>query len=250
MGAWLDGLLTNRVREAAPVFAALLSPQGKIVADMVVTPDANGGAGGGGGYLIDTTEAMGAELLGRLKMYVLRAPIMVEAVDVMVQAVWDEDEAAGHVDPRHASLGRRVIGAAGVADASLADYDRHRLSLGVPDSLFDYGPGEMFPHDACMDELNGVDLHKGCFVGQEVVSRMARLGTVRKRIRTVLLEGEANVGDEVRAGAQKEGRRVGDVLHVEGGMASALMRLDRVAAATESLTVGGVPCRVMAGPQG
>lgn len=238
---WLDGLITNRVRADAPVFAALLTPQGKIIADMVVTP-------GEGGAWLDTPEAMGADLLKRLKMYVLRAPITVEDVsaDHAVHAVWDVDEdTPGQPDPRHPSLGHRVIGAA-LGEGDLVAYDRHRLSLGIPDSQFDFGPVEMFPHDAAMDELNGLDLKKGCFVGQEVVSRMARLGTVRKRIRTVLLSGEASPGEAITAGT----RRIGDILHVNGNMASALVRLDRMEAATEGYRVGDAPCEIMAGPNG
>ena len=248
MAGWLDGLLTNNVQADAPTFAALLSPQGKILADMVVTPDS-------GGFLLDTPEAMGAGLLQRLRMYVLRAPITVEDVSAThdVEAVWDDgaaDEAAeGQPDPRHPSLGVRRIGPveeSGNLSDNLAAYDRHRLSLGVPDSQFDFGPGEMFPHDAAMDELHGLDLKKGCFVGQEVVSRMARLSTVRKRIRTVLLQGGAEAGDTLEAGA----RRVGVILHVNGDMASVLVRLDRLEGAATGLTVNGAPASVMGGPNG
>ena len=245
VGEWLDGLLTNSVRADAPVFAALLTPQGKIIADMVVTPIT-------GGFRLDTTEAMGAELLKRLKMYVLRAPITVEDVSgaVALYAVWDEDEAdlpaGARPDPRHASLGHRAFGAPGLSEGDLSAYDAHRLGLGVPDSLFDYGPTEVFPHDADMDELNGIDLKKGCFVGQEVVSRMARLGTVRKRMRAVVMEGEAQAGDPVQSGT----RRVGDLLHVRGNMGMALVRLDRMEAATEGYAVNGAPVRIMEGPNG
>ena len=245
VGAWLDGLVTNSVREDAAAFAALLTPQGKIIADMIVSPL-------DGGYRLDTTEMMGAELLKRLKMYVLRAPIMVADVSesVAVYAVWNEDEvdlpAGAQPDPRHASLGYRAFGAPGLAESDLGAFDAHRLSLGVPDSLFDFGPSEVFPHDADMDELNGIDLKKGCFVGQEVVSRMARLGTVRKRMRGVVLEGEAGAGDPVMSGS----RRVGDILHVNGNMGMALVRLDRMEAATEGYTVNGAAVEVMGGPNG
>ena len=242
---WLDGLITNSVRADTPVFAALLTPQGKIIADMVVTPIT-------GGFRLDTPKAMGAELLKRLKMYTLRAPITVEdaSESVATYAVWDEAEddlpAGAYPDPRHASLGYRAFGVPSLAEVDLAAYDAHRLGLGVPDSLFDYGPSEVFPHDADMDEMNGIDLKKGCFVGQEVVSRMARLGTVRKRMRAVVLESEAEAGDPIQSGS----RRVGDILHVHGNMAMALVRLDRMEAATEAYTVGDSPVRVMEGPNG
>ena len=240
---WLDGLITNSVpRDGRTAFAALLTPQGKIIADMVLTPTADG-------VRLDTPDAMADDLLKRLRMYVLRAPITVAVEEGMtIHAVWnaDEDMPGAQDDPRHASLGQRVIAPALPTDATIEDYDAHRLSLGVPDSLFDFGSAEIFPHDAAMDELNGIDLKKGCFVGQEVVSRMARLGTVRKRIRAVVLSGAAEAGDTVQSGT----RRVGDILHVQGAMASALVRLDRMEAATEGYTVNGAPAEIMGGPTG
>ena len=236
--AWLDGLVTNTVRADAVVFAALLTPQGKIVADMFVTPD-------GGRLLLDATPEMGAELKTRLGMYVLRAPVVVEEIDVRVFRVW-EGEDVGHADPRHASAGRRVIGEDLVADAALQDWDAFRLSLGLPDSQFDFGPAQVFPADADMDELGGVDYKKGCFIGQEVVSRMHRMSTVKKRMRAVVLGGEASAGDLLEAG----GRRVGDLLHVNGKMAMALVRLERLAAAETVLSVNGHEAQVMGGPNG
>ena len=242
--AWLDGLVTNTVRADAVVFAALLTPQGKIVADVFVTPDE-------GRLLLDATPDMGAELKKRLGMYVLRAPVMVEEVDARVFRVWEEEADVGHADvghadPRHASAGRRVVGGDLVADATLEAWDAFRLSLGLPDSQFDFGPTQVFPADADMDELGGVDYHKGCFIGQEVVSRMHRMSTVKRRMRAVVLGGEAGAGDILEAG----GRRVGDLLHVRGNMAMALVRLERLAAVDTILSVNGQEAQVMGGPNG
>jgi len=239
--AWLDGLLTNTVRGDGVSFAALLTPQGKIIADMFVTPD-------GDRLLLDTTPEMGLELKKRLAMYVLRAPVAVEDVSgsVRVYRVWDTDQDMGMDDPRHASAGRRRLGGVMPTDASEADWDAFRLSLGLPDSQFDFGPGEVFPADADMDELHGVDYRKGCFIGQEVVSRMHRMSTVKKRMRAVILSAEAKDGDVLKAGE----RRVGDVLHVRGKMGMALVRLERLAAAQTGLNVNGEPAEVMAGPNG
>ena len=231
---WLEGLITNTL--SAPVtFAALLTPQGKIIADFFVTED-------GDALLLDTTKAMGAGLAKRLSMYRLRAPIEIEDVSDThpVHVIWDaDDDAPGHADPRHPSLGHRVVGAA--MSATGGDYDAHRLSLGVPDSEWDFGPVSTFPMDACMDQLGGVNYAKGCFVGQEVVSRMKRMSSVRKRMRGLVLDGPAESGDSIKAGE----RTVGKVLHVNGNLAMALVRIDRLREASESPTLRGERVQIM-----
>ena len=229
---WLEGLITNSL--SGPVtFAALLTPQGKIIADFFITDR-------GDHLLLDTTPEMGAGLAKRLAMYKLREAIEIEDVSSShaLACYWGGD-GPGEADPRHPALGTRVLGAGGAAGGG--DYDAHRLSLGVPDSEWDFGPNSTFPMDACMDQLGGVDYAKGCFVGQEVVSRMKRLGSVRKRMRGTVLGGPAERGDPIKAG----GRTVGQVLHVNGRAAMSLARLDRLKDATESPTVRGERVRIM-----
>jgi len=92
-----------------------------------------------------------------------------------------------------------------------------------------------------MELLNGVNFSKGCFVGQEVVSRMKRMTTVKKRMRGVLVEGDANAGDRILSGE----RVIGDVLHVNGKAGMAMIRLDRLRAAEHSLMLNGAPVKVM-----
>ena len=228
---WLEGLITNSL--SAPVtFAALLTPQGKIIADFMVTDR-------GDHLLLDTTPEMGPGLAKRLSMYKLREAIEIEDVtDTHPLAVfWGGADGPGEADPRHPSLGTRAFGRPGGSD----DYDAHRLSLGVSDSEWDFGPNATFPQDACMDQLNGVDYGKGCFVGQEVVSRMKRLGSVRKRMRGTVLSGPAERGDPLKAGT----RTVGQVLHSHNGLAMSLVRLDRLRDATESPTVRGERVDIM-----
>ncbi|MGJ8560781.1 MAG: YgfZ/GcvT domain-containing protein [Litorimonas sp.] len=232
---WFSGLITNSL--SGPVtFAALLTPQGKIIADLFVT-DRNDH------LLIDTTPEMGAALLKRLKMYRLRAPIDIEDVSEThhIHCLWnvDADDETGDLDPRMPALGRRLI--ADTPMATTGNWDSHRLSLGVPDSEWDFGVQTTFPADACMDQLNGVDFKGGCFVGQEVVSRMKRMTTVRKRMRGVVLGGPAEAGDKIKCGE----RSVGQILHVNGGRAMALVRLDRLREATESPTVRNARVEVM-----
>lgn len=231
---WFSGLITNSL--GGPVtFGALLTPQGKIIADLFVTDR-------GDHLLVDTTPDMGPVLLKRLKMYRLRAPIDIDDVSDthFVHALWDceADSEMGDLDPRLPALGRRLI--TDVPKKSTGDWDTHRLSLGVPDSEWDFGVQTTFPADACMDQLNGVDYHGGCFVGQEVVSRMRRMTTVRKRMRGITLNGAAEAGDLLKAGE----RTVGQILHVNGSQAMALVRLDRLREASVSPTVRGEPITV------
>lgn len=232
---WFSGLITNSL--GAPVtFAALLTPQGKIIADLFVTDR-------GDHLLIDTTPDMGPGLHKRLKMYRLRAPIAIEDVSGThhLHCLWDcePDEVRGDLDPRLPALGRRLIADAPMGNTG--DWDTHRLSLGVPDSEWDFGVQTTFPADACMEQLNGVDFKGGCFVGQEVVSRMKRMTTVRKRMRGLTLSVPADAGDKIKCGE----RAVGQVLHVNGGQAMALVRLDRLREATEGPTVRDAQVVVM-----
>lgn len=231
---WFSGLITNSL--GGPVtFAALLTPQGKIIADLFVTDQ-------GDHLLVDTTPDMGEPLHKRLKMYRLRAPIEIEDLSAThhLHCLWNcgEDEVRGHADPRSPALGRRWISDAPMENTG--DWDAHRLSLGVPDSEWDFGVQTTFPADACMDQLNGVDFKGGCFVGQEVVSRMKRMTTVRKRMRGLTLSAPADLGDTIKCAD----RTVGNVLHVNGLQAMALVRLDRLREATESPTVRDAPVEV------
>ena len=216
---WLDGLITNNL-EADMTFAALLTPQGKIIADFFVIKD-------GEDVLIDTPAKFGAGLIKRLTMYRLRAKIEITETDLSIYAAWDGTGDEGHADPRDAKLGQRIISGDLEATHSEDDYDQHRLALGIPDSQWDFDTAEMFPADMNMDLLAGVDFKKGCFVGQEVVSRMKRKTTVRKRARGLSYTGDIS-GDTITCGE----RTVGTVLHSRGGNGMALMRLDRLAEAT------------------
>jgi folate-binding protein YgfZ len=232
---WLSGLITNSL-DASITFAALLTPQGKIIADLFVHKD-------GADLLVETSSKFAEGLHKRLRMYRLRAPIEIEQTDLQVEAIWDEDDRPGQQDPRLPALGHRHLTATPSGDG---DYNAHRLSLGVPDSEWDFETTKVFPADANMDLLNGVNFSKGCFVGQEVVSRMKRMTTVKKRMRGIILEGEAKAGDRILSGE----RVIGDVLHVHGKMGMAMIRLDRLRAAEIGLTLNGGPAEVMAAVDG
>ena len=223
--AWLDGLITNSLKNDM-TFSALLTPQGKIIADFFVTKE-------GDDLLLDTSPKFAESLFKRLRMYKLRAPI--EITDITethnVYAFWDGEGEEGYADPRHATLGRRLI-TEDYLDGT-DDYNAHRLSLGVVDSEWDFETVTTFPADANMDLMNGLDFKKGCFVGQEVVSRMKRMTTVKKRMRGLVLTGDAQSGDKIMAGE----RIIGDVLYVHGAMGMGLIRLDRLKAAEAEPTI-------------
>lgn len=260
-GKLLGGLITNEMSQldAAPVlYAALLAPQGKVLCDFFVVKTANG-------FLLETLKARAGELVKRLTMYKLRAAAEIRDVsdDYRVGVVWDgavaPDDAGGDVlmfaDPRLAALGQRVLVSSAVSGAAFAQsigasaatedaYHAHRIGLGVPEGGRDFVFGDTFPHEALLDQLHGVSFTKGCFVGQEVVSRMQHRTTVRKRI--VMVRADADLPGEplpVLAG-QAEIGRLGSVAGARG---LALARIDRVAEAQRdgvTLTVGGVPVRV------
>ena len=233
---WLSGLITNQI--GGPItFAALLTPQGKIIADFFLYRD-------NAALLLDTPSKFAEGLHKRLRMYRLRAPIEIEETELTVTAAWDLDEMKGFADPRLPALGHRILGTD--QQKSEGDYNAHRLSLGVPDSEWDFETAKVFPADANMDLLNGVNFSKGCFVGQEVVSRMKRMTTVKKRMRGILFEGEAAAGDRILSGE----RVIGDVLSTHGKMGMAMMRLDRLREASFELTLNGAPVQVMSAVDG
>ncbi len=235
---WLDGLITNSAAGDMS-FAALLTPQGKIIADFFVTKD-------GKALLIDTPSKFSADLFKRLRMYRLRAPIEIEDISEThnVYVMWEGEGEEGLADPRHISLGRRLITKGDIE--TTGDYNAHRLSLGIVDSEWDFGTVTTFPADANMELMNGVDFKKGCFIGQEVVSRMKRMTTVKKRMRGLILSGKAEAGDKIMAGE----RVIGDIRSVHSGMGIGLIRLDRLKAAEVSPTVNDKPVEIMGAPDG
>jgi folate-binding protein YgfZ len=248
----LQGVITNDMDllSAQPaIHAALLAPQGKILFDFFVAKAADG-------YLLEVAADKAADLAKRLAMYRLRAKVDLEdrRADYRVFALWGgaadtcEDAAAvSFRDPRLSALGVRVLTAAPFApaaaarhvEASAEDYHAHRIALGVPEGGKDYAFGDAFPHEADLDQLHGVSFAKGCFVGQEVVSRMQNRASVRKRIVPVVGDAPLQAGAEVVAGAAV----IGTVGSVAGAHALALIRLDRAAEAAakgDRLVAGGV----------
>jgi hypothetical protein len=234
-------------------FCALLTPQGKIVADFLV---AEAAAKDGGGFFLDIPKALAGTLLAKLNLYKLRAKVMVEDLsDILgVVAAWDGGGTTGYGlcygDPRLAALGMRAmlpphlaVTAAAELGADLVDaaqYEAHRIALGVPEGGADFSYGDAFPHEADMDQLGGVDFTKGCYVGQEVVSRMEHRGTARSRAVPIRYDGTAPppAGAAITAAE----RQVGTMGSAAAGRGIALLRLDRAAEALshgEALSCAG-----------
>lgn len=250
---FLQGLITadvDAVSDDAAQFGALLTPQGKILFDFLVFGD-------GDALLLDTLKSHAGDLAKRLIFYKLRAKV--EIADLsdshMVIAAWDGAEDAAisgfAADPRHDGLGRRRLveradfqPPEGWRAAGMDDWDGHRLSLSIPEAGRDYAYGDVFPHDVDMDALNGVDFEKGCYVGQEVVSRMQHRATARRRIISVSAETPLPAsGTEMEAG----GKIVGTLGSSVGKHGLALVRLDRAKSAIDGgapILAGDLPVRL------
>jgi len=256
--SFLQGVLTQDVETLAPLqarYGALLTPQGKILFDFLVVrlPGAEPA------FALDCTAAQAPDLARRLAFYKLRAKATVadESADHGVVAYGgDEPEmtpgAIVYLDPRDPRLGHREIlpraKAVAIGEAGLADYEALRVACVVPKGGFDFDYGDAFPHDVNMDLLHGVDFRKGCYVGQEVVSRMKHRGGLRKRVLRVEFDGPAPApGTPILDGDLP----VGSLGASAGAAALALLRTDRVEEARlagRSLTAGGAPVRVGVAP--
>ena len=257
---FLNGLVTADVTEIKPGlgrFGALLTPQGKIIVDFLIT---EAPAGHGDGFLFDCPRALAQTLADKLAFYKLRAKVKVENLSdgFGVMAAWDGELAVKpdltFADPRDPALGWRILApeelkqkVADLIGADLVDsdaYEVHRIALGVPRGGLDFAYGDAFPHETNMDRLNGIDFDKGCYVGQEVVSRMQHRGTARTRTVKVLLDGpRPETGVSILAGDKV----VGTMGSAAGTAGLALIRTDRAAdalAAGLSLTAGGLAIRV------
>ena len=243
---FLNDLITSDVPEAGgkAAYGGLLTPQGKVLFDFIVFRD-------GERFLFDLPKTAVADFVKRLGFYRLRAKVEIADLshERIVVVAWGSSVAPVvdgplAADPRLADLGFRAIVPAGAdiapgfEEGALEEYDAHRIRLGVPEGGIDFMFGDSFPHDADMDQLAGVDFTKGCYVGQEVVSRMEHRGTARRRFVLATAAGSLPAaGTPLMAGE----KAIGTLGSSGGTRALALVRLDRVKEATAS----GIP--IMAG---
>jgi folate-binding protein YgfZ len=208
----------------------------------------------GGGFFLDVPRTVMGALIAKLNLYKLRAKVLIEDLSEVlgVLAAWDGSgttrQGLAYPDPRLPALGLRVMLPPHLAAATAAElgagmvgadqYEMHRIALGVPQGGADFTYGDAFPHESDMDQLGGVDFTKGCYIGQEVVSRMEHRGTARTRAVPVRYDGaKPQAGMQVTAG----NRQIGTMGSSSSGRAVALLRLDRAAeaiAGNETLIAG------------
>jgi tRNA-modifying protein YgfZ len=233
--AFLHNLLTCELvtlQAGQAAYGALLSPQGKILHDVFVMATTDGA-------LIDCQGDQAEDLLKKLMMYRLRAKLTI-ALDAMLDVVAASEQLPdGYVDPRLPAIGYRAFRPRGLTPSG-ESYNEARLSLGLADSS-DIGSNVHFPHEANFDQMNGVSFSKGCYVGQEVVSRMQHRSTARSRILPVIYDAEAPAkGAAIHSGETV----IGEMLSSSGQQALALLRLDRLVEAKVPLLSGAVKLRV------
>ena len=233
----LQGLVTvdmDRLGESGNIFGALLTPQGKIHFDFFIHADQENAEHEV--FLIDIDKERSADFLKRMMMYRLRSKVTLADVSESkhVVAAWGDD-ASGPKDARLDEMGTRFIAdEKPTSSASSHDYHLHRIKLGIPEGGKDFAFEDIFPHDAMMDALGGVDFQKGCYVGQEVVSRVQHRSTARKRF--YLLESDASLpkeNDIVMLGD----KTVGSFNKGMGEMALGLLRMDKVEGSDLALLV-------------
>lgn len=221
---FLQGLVSNdtqQLEETGIVYAALLTPQGKYLADFFLVAR-------GDDVLVDVAAPLADDLFRRLSMYKLRAPVQLVREDMTVRRGTGDAPAGAVADPRHPALGWRLYGAEPVEDGT--DWDAVRVAHCIPESGVELVPNDSFVLEVGLDRLNGVDFRKGCYVGQEVTARMHHKTALRKGLATVTVDGHAPVGTEITA----NGKAVGTLFTQSGGQAIAYLRFDRVTDAMQA----------------
>ncbi|SNT16870.1 YgfZ/GcvT domain-containing protein [Tropicimonas sediminicola] len=214
---FLQGLVTNDISRLCQgmVYAALLSPQGKYLADFFLVPD-------GERILLDVAEPLAADLFKRLSMYRLRAEVTIEPVEINVLRGLGPARDGAHPDPRHETLGWRCYTGDAGAPPEI-DWDAIRVAACIPETGIELLPNDSYVLESGFERLHGVDFRKGCYVGQEVTARMKHKTELRKGLVTVRVEGEAPVGTEIT----QDDRPAGRLFTQSGGRGIAYLRFDR-----------------------
>ncbi len=217
---FLQGLVTNDVAKLkeAIVYAALLTPQGKYLADFFLVPD-------GDAVLLDVAETLGDTVVQRLSMYKLRADVAIAQTDLHLHRGLGDAPKDGFADPRAPALGWRAYRDAPQTDDT-TDWDALRVQHMVPETGVELTP-DTFILEVGFERLNGVDFRKGCYVGQEVTARMKHKTELRKGLAQVRVDGAAPVGTTLDA----DGKAAGVLLTQSGGKGIAYLRFDRASGA-------------------
>jgi tRNA-modifying protein YgfZ len=234
----------DALAERVAASGALLTPQGKILFDFLVSragPDA---------FLLECRSDIADDFIHRLMLYKLRAKVEIVKLDQLVVSVsWGGESAASDFDSAASETESRTVrdlrfpdevavrrhyGSGTKASGTTSDWSAFRAAYGIAESGADYALGDAFPHDVLLDELGGVGFRKGCYVGQEVVSRMQHRGTARRRVLLVSADQLLPaMGTEIMA----NGRSVGTLGTVAGSNGIAIARIDKVKDALD----GGTP---------
>ncbi|MCT8330376.1 CAF17-like 4Fe-4S cluster assembly/insertion protein YgfZ [Albidovulum sediminis] len=215
--SFLQNLVTNDVRgtDRGLVYAALLTPQGKFLADFFLAPD-------GDGILLDVASDLAPGLARRLAMYRLRADVAIETTELHVSRGLGPRPAGAFDDPRHPTLGWRQYGHA-EGTGPVTDWDAIRVAHCIPETGIELLPDESYILECGFERLHGVDFRKGCYVGQEVTARMKHKTDLRKGLLTVQVTGDAAPGTEITA----DGKPAGRLFTRAGERAIAYLRFDR-----------------------
>ncbi len=224
---FLQGLVSNDVAQAGPgraVWAAMLTPQGKWLADFFIFAD-------GDRLLLDCEAAQAASLQQRLTRFRLRAKVAIGLTGLAVHAAWNGAPPAGGLqapDPRLPEAGWRILGDVAGVNAGSDDYDLHRLRLGLPAGSRDLEAEKSTLVESGFDELHGIAWEKGCYMGQELTARTKYRGLVKRRLTPVRVEGALPPpGTPVTQG----GAEVGVIRSGRGDRALASLRLEAMRSA-------------------
>jgi folate-binding protein YgfZ len=222
---FLQGMISNNVlhlgKSDGIVWAALLTPQGKYLADMLLVAQNDQ-------LFIDIKDSIADATIRRLSMYRLRADVQITATDLHVTRGLTDAPANALADPRHPALGWRRYGPAGTEPT--IDWNAIRVEHCIPETGIELIPDDSYLLESGFERLNGVDFRKGCYVGQEVTARMKHKTELKKGLITVTIEGEAPLGTPILQGDKP----AGTLFTQSGGRAIAYLRFDR----SEGLTAG------------
>lgn len=226
--SFLQGLITNDIARAERdgiAYAALLTPQGKYLADFFVVAREDG-------FVLDLPAQQAEGVLRRLALYKLRAKAEIAPAEGLAVRLGTGPAPQGALpDPRHPALGWRLYGSEGGDDGS--DWTALRVAHLIPEAGIELIPDDTYILEAGFDRLNGVDFRKGCFVGQEVTARMRHKTVLRKGLVAAELAGPVAPGTPIT----RDGREIGSVLTQSGPHAIAWLRFDRIGPGMEA---GGI----------
>jgi folate-binding protein YgfZ len=225
--SFLDNILTCKViglEEDQASFGALLTPQGKILFDFFLIKKDDG-------FVFDIATSLAEDFTKRLTFYRLRAKVTIEPQpELSVFALWGGENPNAEkqvADPRLKNMGWRDYSGT-KPNCEGADYTEHRINNAMPQGGLDFDYGDAYPHEVLMDQFGGVDFKKGCYVGQEVVSRMQHRGTAKKRI--IIVESKDPL-PATSTPITADGKPAGTLGSVSGNIGLAMLRLDRIAKA-------------------